>query len=265
MFKNINGCNIHYEMKTNQESAQTPMLLLHGWGCDAEIFAPFMDSLQKHASLITLDFPAHGQSDEPQEPWGVGDFTKQMTELLDALGIHTVDIIAHSFGARVAVTLASQSPERVNKIVITGGAGVKKPAQAQDSKRTARYKRLRAAAQGLSKLPLLDAPMKKAQERLIQKYGSWDYAALSEGMRPTFVKIITEDLTPKLRLIKSPVLLIWGGEDTETPLWMGETMESEIPDAGLVVFEGRSHFAFLEESARFLTIVTQFFWGGAEE
>ena len=264
MFKNICGCTIHYELQTKEQSAQTPVLLLHGWGCDADIYAPFMAAIRERATLITLDFPAHGQSEEPPEPWGVGDFYKQVTALLYALNVDKVDIVAHSFGARVAVYLAAQSPELVNKIVITGGAGLKKPEESKASKRTVQYKRLRAMAKGLGKLPLLKAPMKQAQELLIQKYGSRDYAALSESMRPTFVKIISEDLTPMLHQIQAPVLLIWGANDAETPLWMGRTMEREIPDAGLVVFEGRSHYAFLEESARFLTIINQFFWGGAK-
>lgn len=43
---------------------------------------------------------------------------------------------------------------------------------------------------------------------------------------------------------------------------MGQKMEQSIPDAGLVVFEGRSHFAFVEEPQRFLTIVKTFFEEG---
>ena len=57
-------------------------------------------------------------------------------------------------------------------------------------------------------------------------------------------------------------LLIWGSADTETPLWMGQAMEKEIPDAGLVVLEGGTHFAFLEQWQRFVLIVKQFFLGG---
>ena len=114
----------------------------------------------------------------------------------------------------------------------------------------------------LTKVPPLQKPMRALQEQLIQAYGSRDYAALSQTMRPTFVKIISEDLTPLLPQIKAPTLLIWGSNDTETPLWMGQTMEKEIVDAGLVVFDGGSHFAFLEEGARFATIVKQLFWGG---
>jgi len=100
-------------------------------------------------------------------------------------------------------------------------------------------------------------------ERLRQHYGSADYKLLkTEVMRNTFVKVITQDLSEMLSEIKASTLLIWGSGDTATPLWMGQKMEKEIPDAGLVVFEGRSHFAFVEEAQRFQTIVNTFFWGG---
>ncbi len=265
MLQSVNGCQIHYEIKHNSKSSNTPVLLLHGWGCDSGMFSETMNALQEQATVITLDFPAHGLSNEPPEPWGVADFMEQVRQLLDRINIVKVDIISHSFGARVAVYLASRYPERVGKIVITGGAGIKKPASQQADRKTSQYKRFSAVVKTLQKIPPLKPLMQKARNALIQRYGSPDYAKLSEGMRATFVKIVSEDLTPLLPQVESPTLLIWGEKDQETPLWMGQTMEREIPDAGLVVFEGRSHFAFLEEEARFILIVKQFLWEGAKE
>ncbi len=262
MIQTICGCTIHYERRDNDGSKALPVLLLHGWGCDGTMYHGLMDALQDSATLLTLDFPSHGESTEPPKPWGVSDFANLVLELMDTQGIETVDIVSHSFGTRVAIYLAANHPHRVHNLVITGGAGVKKPENPKSSRKTKNYKRLSAAVRTLAKVAPLQKPMKALQEQLIQAYGSRDYAALSQTMRPTFVKIISEDLTPLLPRIKAPTLLIWGSNDTETPLWMGQTMEKEIADAGLVVFEGGSHFAFLEEGARFATIVKQLFWGG---
>ena len=104
-------------------------------------------------------------------------------------------------------------------------------------------------------LPFLDELERQARE----KYGSRDYNALDDEMRKTFVKVISLDLTDALPDITVPTLLIWGDQDTETPLWMGRKMEELIPDAGLVVFEGGTHFAYLEQNARFNTITHHFF------
>ena len=90
------------------------------------------------------------------------------------------------------------------------------------------------------------------------KYGSADYNALDDEMKKTFVKVISEDLRPLLPNIKASTLLIWGERDTATPLWMGQTMEKEIADAGLVVFENDDHFAYLKQWPRFVAVVKAF-------
>ncbi len=264
MLQNVNGCQIHYEILQSDGSAETPVLFLHGWGCDLGIYSGLTEAMREKATLISLDFPAHGTSEQPPEPWGVREFAQQVMRLLEIQQIKRVHIVSHSFGARVAIYIAATEPQLIDKLVITGGAGIKKPPTAESQNRAARYKRLRSAARFFMKIPPLKGPMQKAQNWLVRKYGSEDYAKLSEGMRATFVKIVSEDLKPLLSKISAPTLLIWGENDRETPLWMGETMEREIRDAGLVVFEGRSHYAFLEESARFLLIVQQFFWGGKQ-
>jgi len=92
----------------------------------------------------------------------------------------------------------------------------------------------------------------------VQKYGSKDYAALDPEMRRTFVKVVNYDQTEKLSSIGNSTLLVWGENDTETPLWMGQKMEKEIPDSALIVLEGGTHFAYLEQLGRFNAIARSF-------
>ena len=98
----------------------------------------------------------------------------------------------------------------------------------------------------------------KGLKALQTKYGSADYNALDDEMKKTFVKVISEDLRPLLPKIRASTLLIWGEKDQDTPLWMGKTMEQEIPDAGLVVFENDDHFAYLRQWQRFVQVVRAF-------
>ena len=51
---------------------------------------------------------------------------------------------------------------------------------------------------------------------------------------------------------------VWGDKDTETPLWMGQRMEKDIPDSALIVLEGGTHFAYLEQIGRFNAIARSF-------
>ncbi len=254
----ISGCPIFYEIHRHANDAAPVVLLLHGWGCDSTIFSFIASSLLEGATVITLDFPGHGKSGEPSEPWTVGDFADMVRRLLSEQHFAQVDIIAHSFGGRVALWLASHSPTLVRKLILTGGAGIKKPVSSSQSKRTKRYKRYSQWLNRIKAIPAFSAPAEKWQTRLRNHYGSPDYVKLDEIMRQTFVKVISEDLLPLLGDIQAPTLLVWGSADTETPLWMGQQMEQNIPDAGLVILEGRSHFAFVEEWQRFVLIAKQF-------
>ena len=70
--------------------------------------------------------------------------------------------------------------------------------------------------------------------------------------------IINEDQRKYLPNIKAPTLLIWGENDTETPIEDAKIMEKEIPNAGLVAFKGCSHYVFLERPVQINNIIKNF-------
>ena len=249
------GVDVHVEQKG---TAGPQVLLLHGWGCSCRHFDPIVREMEKDYRLTVLDFPAHGQSGRPKDPWGVGEFADCVLDVGEQMGIFPCDIIAHSFGGRVALSLAAEHPDKVNRLVITGGAGLKKPQTEEQKKKSEAYQKKKLQLRGLTRLPLVGGLAQKGLKALQVKYGSPDYNALDDEMKKTFVKVISEDLRPLLPRVQASTLLIWGEKDTETPLWMGQTMEKEIPDAGLVVFEGDDHFAYLHQWPRFVKIVRAF-------
>lgn len=253
------GCPVDYNVYPCEETGAPTILLLHGWGCEAGVFSFLIRQWVGRATLITLDFPGHGKSGDPPEPWGVPEYTSMVATLLEHLQLRQVHVLAHSFGGRVALLLASQHPERVRRMVLTGCAGLRKPVSRKAACKSARYKRYKSLLEGLRRVPLVGKMADSGLAALRRRYASPDYLALkTEVMRSTFVKVISQDLRPLLPSIQAPTLLIWGDQDTETPLWMGQAMEKEIPDAGLVVFDGCGHFAFVEEKLRFERIATHF-------
>ncbi len=191
--------------------------------------------------VIAIDFPGFGQSFTPQTPWSVDDYADCVGEILDQIG--NVDILAHSFGARVAVKLASRGDARIERMLLTGAAGVKPKRKFSYYRKVVTYKLLRH---------FCDA------ERLRQKYAASDYLKLSPVMRESFKKIVGEDLTPCLDKIKCPTLLVFGEQDTQTPLYMANIMQKKIDGSALVVFEGAGHFCFLERPSRFIAVTRAF-------
>lgn len=251
----INQSDIWYELSGQGKSN---VLLLHGWGCDHTLMKPVGDALANEFRILIPDFPGHGQSPEPHEPWSVSDFADVILKLLESLDFLPTAVIAHSFGCRVAAVLAAQHPELFSRMVFTGAAGIRPPISAEKAAKQSRYQSLKKYARFMQNIPGLKPLGDRFQENLIQKYGSRDYAALSPEMRKTFNQIINEDLSSLYPRIRQSTLLLWGDEDTETPLWMGEKMKEMIPDAGLVILEGGDHFAYLKQIQRFNTIVKHF-------
>ena len=250
------GVQMYYEV---HGEAGRPLLLLHGWGGKCESFLPVTRDFQDTHRIYVVDFPGHGRSSEPPEPWSATEYAEMIALFIEHIGIAGCDVIAHSHGGRVTLALASARPELVGKLVLTGCAGLPPRYTAQQNKKSGRYQRLKK---------LVNAPVVKAvfgekqiavwQEALIQKYGSSDYKALTPSMRATFNRVLRQDMTECLPKIRSSTLLIWGEDDTATPLWMGQEMERMIPDAGLVTLKKCGHFAYLDKYPEFKAIVRSF-------
>jgi pimeloyl-ACP methyl ester carboxylesterase len=236
-----------------------PLLLLHGWGTSSELFAPILDALQQGRRLIVPDLPGFGATPEPPVPWSVHDYASWCIALLDRIGITDCDLIGHSNGGRIGIALTATYPGRVAKMVLVDSAGIRPRRTLRGAARVRSYKALRA----IERSRVVPTAWRRTAGRRADLRGSADYRAVSGVMRGTLVRLVNEDLRTLLPGLRLPVLLIWGDHDTETPLDDGTLMERLIPDAGLVVFEGAGHFAYLEQPDRFCRIVEVFLRGDA--
>lgn len=88
--------------------------------------------------------------------------------------------------------------------------------------------------------------------------GSSDYKASNTILKETMKIILNEDQSYLLPKISVPTLLIWGTLDTATPIEDGMKMERLIPDAGLVKYNGSSHFSYLENLENCNKVLNEF-------
>lgn len=258
----FNALDVRMYYEVHGESGK-PLLLLHGWGGKCESFLPVIRDFQDTHKIYVVDFPGHGRSSEPPEPidkpWSADDFADLIAAFIREMDIVGCDIVGHSHGGRVTLSLASRYPELVGRLILTGCAGLPPKYTGKQTARSKQYKRLKAIVESKAVGTIFGKKnVEKWREALIQKYGSSDYKALTPTMRPTFNCVLRQDMTDCLPRIKASTLLIWGEDDTATPLWMGEEMEKQIPDAGLVKLSGCGHFAYLERYQDFKAIVRQF-------
>lgn len=238
MFLEIDGLNVFYERKKGEG---IPVLILHGWGCNVSTVRPVFDYFAQSGRDVTaIDFAGFGQSDAPPPTFTVYDYARLTAGVIDALKLGKPDVIAHSFGGRVAVILASEN--RINRLLLTDAAGVK-------PKRGLKY-RFKVAAYKIKRKILRREP---------KNAGSSDYKSLSENMRRVFVSVVNTHLDGLLGKITCPTLLVWGENDRDTPLYMAKRIAASVGDSALIVMKNCGHFAYLDDSVRFNAIASAFF------
>ncbi|MEZ5351391.1 MAG: alpha/beta hydrolase [Bryobacteraceae bacterium] len=236
----IGGMTIRYR----QAGHGDPVLLLHGWGGSLESMDPIFNAITPYFRATSIDFPGHGQSSLPPEPWHVSDFLDLTMRFMDRMELQRPHIVSHSFGGRVTIKLAAQHPERAGKLLFTAGAGVKPPLSAKQKLKRAAAKLKFLAPAGL-------------RERAAPYLASSDYANAG-ALRPTLRHVVDEDLTPLLASVQSPCLLIWGDQDHETPPYCGETMHRLLPHNEYIVFPGAGHFPYLDQLHKFNLLALKF-------
>lgn len=247
----IDGQILHYRESGPQTGV--PAVLMHGWGCDRTTLASIASVLDKKMHVFSVDFPGHGLSPEPESIWGVEEYTALIEKFIAQLDLKNPMLLGHSFGGRVGILYSSRHPE-VSKLILVDAAGVKPTRPLSYHLRVRSFKVAKALA------PILLG--KKHGNKLIEDWrrskGSADYAAASPRMRAILSRVVNEDLRAVMPSIKAPTLLIWGANDTATPVADAKVMEKLIPDAGLVVFPAAGHYSFLDASGAFSSVLRSF-------
>ncbi|MDR0384020.1 MAG: alpha/beta hydrolase [Christensenellaceae bacterium] len=185
------------------------ILFLHGWGGNSNSFLPIINYFKNFYNCIAPTFPI-----PENKVFILKDFVAMVQD------IKCDYIIAHSFGARIAVFLNCE------KMVITGGAGLK------------------------PKTNLIKWIKKKL------KIPSADYRVLNNLQKQTFKNIINYDISKDIK--QTPTLLICGQRDKATPVYMAKKWHKINGNSILKIYKNCGHFAYLENKERFIKDVEQF-------
>ncbi len=175
-------------------------------------------------------------------PYSLDDYVESVYKYIKDNRLVKPHVIAHSFGARVVIKAVSKYPELFDKIVITGGAGLKP-----------KWSFKKAIKRTLFKFLKLFLP-----KRRLKRFYSKDYLSLSPVMKQSFIKIVNEHLDGYIKSIKNQVLLIYGRKDRETPIYMAKKLHEEIQDSKLTVYNNAGHFAFIDCPNKFNMEVREF-------
>lgn len=247
-FIEIDGCRLAYK----KSGSGSPIILMHGWGCNADTLDSVARIAEQYHTVYNVDFPGFGQSPEPDQVWGVEAYTALIEKMADRLGLENPALLGHSFGGRVGLLYASRRP--VSKLILVDAAGVKPTRPLSYYIKVYSFKAMKHAM----RLLYGREGAEKRLEAQRAKRGSADYAAASPKMRAILSKVVNEDLCHVMPNIKASTLLIYGENDTATPVSDARKIERLVPDAGLAVMKGCGHYSFLDNPAQFAAILHSF-------
>ena len=241
MLTKIKGINVNYTRYGDQ--TKQSVVLLHGWGQNIEMMQPVGNPLSNSHDVVIVDLPGHGASEEPSEVLTVYDFVEIVKELLEQLKIKKPILIGHSFGGKISLLYASKYP--TEKLILFAS-----PYKKEINKMSLKTKILKQ----LKKVPVLNQLEDFAKKHI----GSEDYKNASPIMRKILVETVNLDITEEVKKIKCPTLLIWGTCDEAVPIEEAYELEKLIPDAGVVVYENCTHYAYLDRLDQTIKVLNNF-------
>jgi non-heme chloroperoxidase len=242
------GVRLHYAQQGGARGE--PLILLHGLADSWYSFSRVLPLLPGSYRVFALDQRGHGESDRPASGYTVADFAEDVVAFLDAMEIPRATLVGHSMGAFVAQRVAIIAPDRVQRLVLIGGAT------------SARNEALLGVQQELAPLPpampidfieafqysTVHAPMPKIfMDRVIAETAK----VPTRVARSALDGLLASADSSQLAAIRVPTLLVWGEHDAIFEAPSRAAMREAIAGAEHQLYPEAGHAPHWEVPERF--------------
>lgn len=233
--------------RLGEKSDYPPILFFNGIGANIEAVAPLAEMLTERA-FVMFDMPGTGESPDPVMPYNPFTMCWTATQILDQLGVGTVDVMGVSWGGAMAQHFALQHPRRTRRVVLA------------------------ATTAGMLMVPGNPAALSKMADprRYIDaEFMNEHFATLYGGVDPDgsahqkdshigrlkppsprgyvyqLLAMLGWTSLPALPFLNKEVLIMMGDDDQIVPLINGRILASVIRNARLEVMKGGGHLFLL--------------------
>ncbi|MEJ0048131.1 MAG: alpha/beta hydrolase [Rhodospirillales bacterium] len=252
----IAGVTLEYIVKGQGQ----PILFLHaGHGVDAD--DPLVALLARTHRVYAVSHPGFGASTLPVYVTTVDDLAYIYLDLIEALDLRDVVLVGVSFGAWLAVEIATKGATRIAELVLIDAVGVKlSDRETRDI--------LDIYATTIEEIPALYF---KDEARGRAVMGDLDFRAMSEDAVTRFARnreamvlfgwsptLYNPKLPSRLHRITQRVLLLWGADDKVVSVDYGRRYARAFPDARIEVIDDAGHYGYLEQPAAFAARISTF-------
>jgi 3-oxoadipate enol-lactonase len=226
-----------------------PLVLLNSLGTGLGMWDDQAGPLTERLRLVRYDQRGHGRSPVPPGPYSLADLGADVLALLDRLALERVSLCGLSLGGMTAMWVASEAPERIERLVLVcTSALLGPPSDWQQRARTVRGSGVGAIADAVLTRWFTPAFL-EARPPAVDRLDAMLRATPAEGYAGCCEAIRDMDLTDRLGRITAPTLVIAGADDPATPPLHGQAIANGVPDARLEVVEQAAHLANVEQPA----------------
>jgi pimeloyl-ACP methyl ester carboxylesterase len=228
------------------------IVCVHGWADSSKTWSRLVPGLSKRYRVITLDLPGFGGTQQPLEPWKLEDYAAFIERFLAKLNVSSIHaLVTHSNGGAITINGLATGKLSADKLVLIASAGVRN--QDLGKKKALRY--VTKVGKLLTR-PLPNHARKTLRGKFYKSVGS--DMLIAEHMQETFKYIVTEDVQEYAEQLHIPTILLYGTNDTATPVSYGQLLHKLIPNSQLEIIQNGGHFIHQDQSGTVLKYLESF-------
>lgn len=260
-YSKIRNINVAY---IDEGSGSQTILLIHGLGTYAKGWIKNIAALAEYNRVIAVDLPGYGKSDKGYYKYTMDFYAQIITELMDKLDINKAIVVGHSMGGQIAITMALDYSDQVEKLILISPAGFERFTDGEGdwligvmTPDLVKDTPIRAIDTNL-RYTFYETPQEAEfliTER-IQLRGALDFDRYCYAVSKNVQAMIDGYVYDRLDQISQPTLILWGENDELIPnrfLHAGWTKdiakigEKEIPNNKTILFSKCGHFVQFEK------------------
>ncbi|MDO9236991.1 MAG: alpha/beta hydrolase [Aquabacterium sp.] len=255
-FVAIDGMQVHLRDEGPRDDPQ-PIVLLHGTSASLHTWDGWVESLKGQHRVIRMDMPAFGLTGPaPDGDYRLSAYVRFVVGVMDKLQVKQAVIAGNSLGGEIAWMVAADHPQRVSKLVLVDAAGY--PFKAADMPIGFKIAHIPAFKPVMARL----LPRGMVESSVLSVYGDpskvtpelvdrYYELTLRAGNRAALTDRFSQNqpgaFADKIKQIKQPTLIIWGGQDHLIPPDNADKFQSDIVGSRLAVFDKLGHVPHEED------------------
>jgi pimeloyl-ACP methyl ester carboxylesterase len=236
-------------MRVVEAGSGPPVVLIHDILVSHLEFERVTELLAPRLRVLAPDLPGFGESEKPppaRYAYGIESFAEAMVDMIAGLGLGRVSVVGHSLGGAVAITLAAEHPELVDRLVLVDA--LSQPFRLDFESRLATapivgrflFKQIygRRAFRRFFRENVFTGGVDVPLDRIDRYYDLFNTPAARESAHAVLRAIHdTRPVVARVTRITAPTLVVWGRRDRLSPPVFGQRLAREISGARFDVLD----------------------------